>query len=704
MSYTIDLATHGRKLKHIYDSIVSSDPEISWAVFNYEAGPKSVLKPHSQGASGLEDFVEEFDDGKIQYGFVRVNFDHLPKFVLVGWVGEGVPERSKGYFNAHYSTVSKYFHGYHVQITARSSDDLSPAIIYKRVQDSSGSKYSGAKAVPLRPSYKSAQTGAAEEDWGDAPPVVEKELTVNRLESAYRPTKVDLSGGSSKPTTSTVSSSSSDRPEPVKGSYQPVGKVDIAALRAQAKNSPFTDDRPAPLQSSYKPVGKVDIAAIRAQASKKSSPPEPEHKGYNREMPEEHNEHKLDTREESSGVETSESNLSVKERVRNFGGARPAVGSIAAGTNDDDTPKSFQDRLSVFSSSGRLSELPKPKVSNKVSERFSSAGGRGTAPTLPKNMFGDESRAQTGLRDFAAQGGKTPAQLWAERHAKNTNITVPSEPHREHEPEPERADIGSLRNKFSGATLNEPEPVDEQEPEVEQDKTGSFADLTSKFAASRTPPEPVNREPTPEPMREPTPEPIPEPAPEPAHRDLVPEPVPSALPAREAIASAFASGVPNPLTPEQHEPVPAATEEPRTAVAAYDYDKDDDNEISLREGEVITDIEFVDTEWWQGKNSSGEVGLFPSNYVELEDAGQALPSRPEEPEAPKLPSRPEEIRNGNSRPSAVAEFDYEAAEEGELTFPEGAVITEIDFVDESWWSGVYNGERALFPANYVTLQ
>jgi len=32
-----------------------------------------------------------------------------------------------------------------------------------------------------------------------------------------------------------------------------------------------------------------------------------------------------------------------------------------------------------------------------------------------------------------------------------------------------------------------------------------------------------------------------------------------------------------------------------------------------------------------------------------------------------------------------------------LSFPEGAVITNIERVDENWWAGEYDGQQGLFP-------
>lgn len=62
-------------------------------------------------------------------------------------------------------------------------------------------------------------------------------------------------------------------------------------------------------------------------------------------------------------------------------------------------------------------------------------------------------------------------------------------------------------------------------------------------------------------------------------------------------------------------PAPKASSGVR-AKAVYDYDKAEDNEISFSDGEIITDIEKVDEGWWKGRNAAGEVGLFPSTYVE----------------------------------------------------------------------------------------
>jgi hypothetical protein len=53
---------------------------------------------------------------------------------------------------------------------------------------------------------------------------------------------------------------------------------------------------------------------------------------------------------------------------------------------------------------------------------------------------------------------------------------------------------------------------------------------------------------------------------------------------------------------------------------------------------------------------------------------------------------------------ARALYDYQAADESEITFDPGDIITNIEKIDEGWWEGLGpHGVYGLFPANYVEL-
>ena len=41
------------------------------------------------------------------------------------------------------------------------------------------------------------------------------------------------------------------------------------------------------------------------------------------------------------------------------------------------------------------------------------------------------------------------------------------------------------------------------------------------------------------------------------------------------------------------------------------YNAGEDNELSFREGDRITEIDAVSDDWWSGRDQHGNVGLFP---------------------------------------------------------------------------------------------
>ncbi|CAO0796533.1 unnamed protein product [Mucor circinelloides] len=150
-----------------------------------------------------------------------------------------------------------------------------------------------------------------------------------------------------------------------------------------------------------------------------------------------------------------------------------------------------------------------------------------------------------------------------------------------------------------------------------------------------------------------------------------------------------------------------------SAVVLFEYDASETNEMSLLEGEVVTQIDQVDEGWWFGVSEDGKKqGLFPANYVQILEQEQpaAATATADIPAPPPVPVHPEEPKQQQQQQNqgnvAVALYDYSAEEDNEISFAEGDTITQIEFVSEDWWQGLAaNGKTVgLFPANYVELK
>jgi hypothetical protein len=108
----------------------------------------------------------------------------------------------------------------------------------------------------------------------------------------------------------------------------------------------------------------------------------------------------------------------------------------------------------------------------------------------------------------------------------------------------------------------------------------------------------------------------------PAPAPAAPAPAPAApAPAASIFAAVAATGggsgsfTPKPAPPPRAPPRAAAKV---TAQAIYDYDASNDDELSLKTGDVITVLSNVG-DWWKGE-LFGKTGLFPCNFVELQNA------------------------------------------------------------------------------------
>uniref|UniRef100_A0A287ADG7 SH3 domain containing 21 n=1 Tax=Sus scrofa TaxID=9823 RepID=A0A287ADG7_PIG len=104
---------------------------------------------------------------------------------------------------------------------------------------------------------------------------------------------------------------------------------------------------------------------------------------------------------------------------------------------------------------------------------------------------------------------------------------------------------------------------------------------------------------------------------------------------------------------------------PRWCKVSFNYSPEQADELKLQTGEIVEVIKEIEDGWWLGKKN-GQLGAFPSNFVELLDSGPPSLVNPD------MPS----ISLGPQRPPKTTE-------------------------DKGWWEGESQGRRGLFPDNFV---
>lgn len=53
----------------------------------------------------------------------------------------------------------------------------------------------------------------------------------------------------------------------------------------------------------------------------------------------------------------------------------------------------------------------------------------------------------------------------------------------------------------------------------------------------------------------------------------------------------------------------------KRGIALYDFEKVEENEITLHEGEEVYLDDDTDENWWYGRNAMGNEGYFPANFI-----------------------------------------------------------------------------------------
>uniref|UniRef100_A0A674PJI1 Drebrin n=1 Tax=Takifugu rubripes TaxID=31033 RepID=A0A674PJI1_TAKRU len=92
-----------------------------------------MLLCHAGG--GLAEITLTFDNSRVMYGFCSLKEPNatLPRYILINWVGEDVPDARKCACASHVATIAEFFQGVEITVNASSLDDIDPSAIAQRL-------------------------------------------------------------------------------------------------------------------------------------------------------------------------------------------------------------------------------------------------------------------------------------------------------------------------------------------------------------------------------------------------------------------------------------------------------------------------------------------------------------------------------------------------------------------------------------------
>ncbi|XP_066290378.1 SH3 domain-containing kinase-binding protein 1-like isoform X8 [Branchiostoma lanceolatum] len=179
----------------------------------------------------------------------------------------------------------------------------------------------------------------------------------------------------------------------------------------------------------------------------------------------------------------------------------------------------------------------------------------------------------------------------------------------------------------------------------------------------------------------------------------------------------------------------------------FDYEAELDDELTLKIGDIVTNVKQQDGGWWEGE-LNGKKGVFPDNFVKVIKKGSP-PAKPSDktnshdkdeggnvaklasqlsmrgvplagmappgeggvtrrPFVPKRnsatvqrrdPAQAEKTRKLRCK----AHYSYAPENTDELRLEVGDVIEILKQEEEGWWEGSLNGKSGVFPSNFVEV-
>ncbi|XP_039632426.1 drebrin isoform X4 [Polypterus senegalus] len=135
----VNLSKNRLELLTAYQDVINEKSSTDWALYTYEDNSNDLTLA-SSGGGGLPEITVCFDNSRVMYGFCSLKdpISILPRYILINWVGEDVPDARKCACASHVAMIAEFFQvsnpkGVDVIINASSMEDIDPAAIGQRL-------------------------------------------------------------------------------------------------------------------------------------------------------------------------------------------------------------------------------------------------------------------------------------------------------------------------------------------------------------------------------------------------------------------------------------------------------------------------------------------------------------------------------------------------------------------------------------------
>ncbi|KAJ2156766.1 actin binding protein [Coemansia sp. RSA 552] len=759
MSSNLDLSAHGGEIASAHQRILNSGGP-AWALFGFDRLSNS-LNVQEEG-EGLEDL--EFDDGKVQFAFARVqdpNTD-LPKIVFISWCGQGVPVFRKGLVGSQVGEVQKVLTGYHVAIVARTDEDVAPEEIMKQVERSSGAQYSyhskpkppvvakkpvlganaafrkggsfGAPAVSKGPAWEAAAAALS------PPSAASSRQSASFARSPPASGTKSLYGGSSRPASSMYG-----------GARPPARSPQPPSPRAAQ------DDEVRPVQSAYRAQQderQAELDALRRGTSRGTSRAQSPAISVSR----------LSDREKSPAVEPSAQFTQADQTKNELGMLRSrrllngGLGGSSGGAGESSAVSERKAELDAIrrARSGSQTSFTSPTSSaprhswqqrddqdaqrrlQDDDERRARQQQQEAEERRAREQEEEQRRRQQQQRQQQQldDENRRQQQLEEEEHRRQQQLEEEEQrAQQKREEEEHRQAAGApggngLRGPRARALYDYEAEAEDELPFRQGDtiygvdqldpgwwagenEDGSrqgvfpsnFVELIEDDAAPPPLPPSSGVPPPAPPLLPPSSGGAPPPPPLPPSGGIPPPP-----PLPPSISPPLGGAPPPPPLPPSMSPPFGGAPPPAPPPLPPSGGAPPPPPPLPPSGGAPPPPPLPSF----SPPSSGGAPPLPSRS----GSGPTSPPAPAGPPPPALPPR-----NNGAPPApppppppmaqpkedlgahhAIATFDYDAADEGEISFKEGQRVTHIEFLSEDWWEGSIGPDRGLFPANHVDLE